>query len=157
MSRKSYSADAARAILDVHGKRPERLVQVLADFIKQFGWVPDDSVPLIADALNLSRADVHGVISYYHDFRRTPPGQHVLKICQAEACQAMGARELTREAERIAKLELGESSAALSLEPAYCLGNCALGPAAMLDGKTLGRVDTAMLARLLASYAETGT
>ena len=154
MNRQAYSIPAAEAILEAHGSRPERLVQILVDFVKRFGWVPGDAVPLLADALNLSRAEVHGVISYYHDFRTTPPGKHVLKICQAEACQAVGAVKLTRTAERIAGLEMGEDSEALSVQPAYCLGNCALGPAAMFDGKTLGRVDAAMLERLLADTAE---
>ncbi len=154
MNRQAYSITAAEAILEAHASKPERLVQILADFIKRFGWVPGNAVPLIADALNLSRADVHGVVSYYHDFRATPPGKHVLKICQAEACQAVGARELTKAAERIAGLEMGKDSDALSVEPAYCLGNCALGPAAMFDGKTLGRVDATLLERLLADVTE---
>ena len=154
MSRQTYCADAAHAIVTAHGNRPERLVQILVDFVKQFGWVPEDAVPLLADALNLSRADVHGVVSYYHDFRTTPPGRHVLKLCQAEACRAMGAKALTEEAERLSGLELGGHDDALSLEPAYCLGNCALGPAAMFDGRPLGRVDRAALEDLIARAAE---
>ena len=154
MSRQTYSADAALAIATAHGNRPERLVQILVDFVKQFGWVPEDAIPLLADALNLSRADVHGVVSYYHDFRTTPPGRHVLKLCQAEACRAMGAKALTEEAERLSGLELGGHDDALSLEPAYCLGNCALGPAAMFDGRPLGRVDRAALEDLIARAAE---
>ena len=154
MSRVAWDASIARQIIAHHNAKPEKLVQILNDFLKRFGYVADDAVALLAETLNLSRADVHGVISYYHDFRRKPPGRHVLKICQAEACRATGTVELTAEAERLSGLKLGESSDALSLEPVYCLGNCALGPAAMLDGRTIGRVDRARLEELLAGIEE---
>lgn len=154
MSRVAWDASIARQIIAHHDAKPEKLVQILNDFLKRFGYVADEAVALLAGTLNLSRADVHGVISYYHDFRRKPPGRHVLKICQAEACRATGTVELTAEAERLSGLKLGESSDALSLEPVYCLGNCALGPAAMLDGRPIGRVDRARLEELLAGIEE---
>ena len=150
----AWDAAIAREIIEEHGARPEMLVQILNAFLRRFGYVAADAVPLLADTLNISRADVHGVISYYHDFRTRPPGRRVVKICQAEACRAMGAVELTAAAERLSGLRMGESSDALSLEPVYCLGNCALGPAAMLDGKTIGRVDRDRLAKLLADIEE---
>lgn len=154
MRQGEYSTDAAGALIHAHDAKPEQLVQILADFIKQFGWIPPEAVPLVADALNLSRAEVHGVVSYYHDFRTTRPGRHELRVCQAEACQAVGARALTSEAERITGVALGESSDTVSLEATYCLGNCALGPAVMFNGKTLGRVDAAKLDELFAKAVE---
>ena len=107
-----------------------------------FGYIDSAAGPLVARALNLSHADVHGVISFYHDFRRTPPGRHVLRICRAEACQAMGCERLVAHVERRLDVRLGETTAdrSFTVEPVYCLGNCALSPAAMLDGKPYGRV-----------------
>lgn len=115
------------------------------------GYVPTNAVPQIATALNLSRADVHGVLSFYPHFRTTPPGRHVLTLCRAESCQAMGAVAL----EALAKQRLGidyhatSASGAVTLEPAYCLGNCALSPAVLVDGQPLGRVTPERLARLI--------
>ena len=106
------------------------------------GYIEEDAIPQIADAFNLSRAEVHGVISFYHDFRRARPGRHVIKICQAEACQAMNARELTEHARARLGLNLHETDSAgrITLEPVYCLGNCACSPAIMIDDKAYGRV-----------------
>jgi formate dehydrogenase subunit gamma len=97
---------------------------------------------LIADALNISKAEVHGVISFYHDFRHEPPGRHVMKLCRAEACQSMGCDRTIRHVENRVGAKLGETSPdhGFTLEPVYCLGNCALSPAVMLDGKLYGRV-----------------
>ena len=99
--------------------------------------------PALAKALNLSRAEVHGVVTFYHDYRREPAGRHVIKVCRAEACQAMGANELVAMIERFLKVKLGQTTAdgAITLEAAYCLGNCALSPAVMVDDKLVGRVD----------------
>lgn len=155
MTAAAFDTAAARDIIARHERRPERLVQILVEFVRRFGHVPGAAVTLLADELNLSRAEVHGVVSYYHDFRTRPPGRHVLKICQAEACRAMGAERLAAEAERLAGSALGESGEALTVEAVYCLGNCALGPAAMFDGKTLGRVDADRLEALLGSIEET--
>lgn len=154
MTHVAFDNAAAREIIARHEHQPERLVQILVEFVRRFGHVPRPAVGLLADELNLSRAEVHGVVSYYHDFRTSPPGRHVLKICQAEACRATGAERLAADAERLAGIALGDSSDALSLEAVYCLGNCALGPAVMFDGKTLGRVDTDRLRTLIDSIEE---
>ncbi len=122
--------------------RPEMLVQILQTIVARCGWVAEETIVQLADELNLSRADVYGVVNYYHDFRTEPPGRHVVKICQAEACQAMGSRELTAHAQRSMQSELHETHNDITLEPVYCLGNCACAPAVMIDGRTHGRVDT---------------
>jgi formate dehydrogenase subunit gamma len=109
---------------------------------EEFGYVDPEAIPLIADALNLSHAEVHGVISFYHDFRHSSPGRHVLRICRAEACQSMGCEALVSHVENRLGIRMGETTAdgAFTVEPIYCLGNCALSPAVMLDGKPYGRV-----------------
>lgn len=116
-----------------------------------WGFVPQAAVPVLADILNLGRAEVHGVISFYHDFRDHPAGRHVLKICRAEACQSMGANALAEAT--LEKLGIGwhgtTSNGAVTVEPVYCLGMCACAPAAMVDGKVVGRVDDARMDRIL--------
>ena len=138
----------ARTIAERYNNRPEMLVQVLVALVREQGWVSEDDIRELADALNLSRADVHGVVEYYHDFRTSAPGSHILKVCRAEACQAMGGRELAAHAQEVAGSDT-------TLEPVYCLGNCACAPAVMIDGRTYGRVDTKRLDALLASLGET--
>ncbi|MDH5455328.1 MAG: NAD(P)H-dependent oxidoreductase subunit E [Gammaproteobacteria bacterium] len=123
--------------------RPEMLVQILQAIVQAHGWVSEDTIRQLAQALNLSRADVHGVVEYYHDFRTAQPGRNIVKICQAEACQAMGSRELTQHAH--AAVDAGTT-----IEPVYCLGNCACAPAVMVNGKTIGRVDAARFDALVA-------
>ena len=110
----------------------------------EFGYIDKAAVPLIASALNISKAEVHGTISFYHDFRASPPGRHVLKMCRAEACQSMGCDQLIDHVEARLKARLGETTAdgSFTLDAVYCLGNCALSPAVMLDGKPYGRVST---------------
>jgi len=127
-------------IVAEHGARPERLVQILQTIVSRFGWIPEACIRQLAAELNLSRADVHGVVQYYHDFRTSEPGRHIVRICQAEACQAMGSRELTDHAERTLAMSLHDTENDITLEPVYCLGNCACSPAVMVDGKTHGRV-----------------
>lgn len=131
--------------------RPDQLIEILHVLQGELGWIPDEAVPLLAEALNLSRAEVYGVLTFYHDFRRSPPGRHVVKLCQAEACQARGSRELTVFAEALLDTRLGQTRAdgAVTLEPIYCLGLCASGPAALIDGKPVARLDAAGLARRL--------
>ncbi len=136
--------DTVAAIATRFDNRPEMLVQILVAIVREIGWVSEDTKRQLADALNLSRADVHGVVEYYHDFRTEPPGKHIVKVCQAEACQAMGSRELVAHAESAVD---GDTT----LEPVYCLGNCACAPAVMIDGKTHGRVDAARFDALLAA------
>lgn len=136
-------------IVAQYGGKPELLVQILQTIVTRYGWIPEATVRQLALELNLSRADVHGVVQYYHDFRTAAPGRHIVKICQAEACQAMGSRELTDHARRILTMELHETENDITLEPVYCLGNCACSPAVMIDGKTYGRVDEARFNALL--------
>jgi formate dehydrogenase subunit gamma len=135
---------------------PGALLPILHGIQDAIGFVPPGSVALIADALNLSRAEVHGVISFYHEFRRSPPGRHVLKLCRAEACQAMGARELEARIRARFGIAPGETTAdgALSLEPVYCLGNCACAPSALLDGVPQGRLTPQRIDALLDACAD---
>jgi formate dehydrogenase subunit gamma len=129
--------------------KPEMLVQILQTIVGRFGWIPNETIRQLAEELNLSRADVHGVVEYYHDFRTEEPGKHIVKICQAEACQAMGSRELTDYAMKTLAMSLHDTENDITLEPVYCLGNCACSPAVMIDGKTYGRVDEARFNTLL--------
>lgn len=135
---------------------PGALLPILHGVQDALGHVPPAAVPVIAEALNLSRAEVHGVISFYHHFRSVAPGRHVLRLCRAEACQAMGARGL--EAHLRARLGIGfnETTAdgALTLEPVYCLGNCACAPSAMLDDRVHGRLSVERIDRLINDCGE---
>jgi formate dehydrogenase subunit gamma len=117
-----------------------------------FGYVPEPAIPMIASALNLSRAEVHGVFTFYHDFRRGPAGRHVLKLCRAEACQAAGGDALAARAETKLGIAIGNTTADMrvTLEPIYCLGLCATAPSAMFDGRVVGRLDEARLDALVA-------
>ena len=136
-------------IVAQYDAKPELLVQILRTIVTRFGWVPKETIRQLAEELNLSRADVHGVVEYYHDFRTEEPGTHIVKICQAEACQAMGSRELTQYAEKTLAMSLHDTENDITLEPVYCLGNCACSPAVMIDGKTYGRVDESRFDALL--------
>jgi formate dehydrogenase subunit gamma len=124
---------------------------ILHACVETFGFVPQEAVRVIANELNLSRAEVHGVVTFYHDFRREPAGKHVLKMCRAEACQSMGCEPLVKQAEDRLGIKCGETSAdgRVTLEPIYCLGLCATAPSAMLDGKIVGRLNEAKLDKLL--------
>lgn len=119
------------------------MLPILHATMEAFGHIPEGVVPLIADELNLGKAEVHGVISFYHDFRNTPTGTHVVKICRAEACQSVGANALTERV--LTKLGIGWGETTpdgkITVEPVYCLGLCACGPAAMVDGTLIGRAD----------------
>ena len=137
---------------------PGATLPILHAIQDELGFVPPEAIDRIATALNLSRAEVHGVVTFYHDFRSTPPGRTVLKLCRAEACQAMGCRSLEQRLRETHGVALGGTTAdgALTVEPAYCLGNCALSPAALVDGRLLGRVDAARLDRIVASARAKG-
>ncbi|MEJ6394793.1 formate dehydrogenase subunit gamma [Gymnodinialimonas sp. 2305UL16-5] len=117
------------------------LLPILHDVQAEFGCIPDAARAPIAHALNITEAELHGVISFYHDFRRDPAGKHVLKICRAEACQAVGASAMSAQVLDKLGLTWGQTSAdgRLTVEPVYCLGLCACGPAAMVDGQLRGR------------------
>lgn len=138
----TWDADRALSRIRELQHLPGALIPVLHALQEEFGYIDQAAVPLVADALNLSEADVHGVISFYHDFRETPAGRHVLRICRAEACQSMGCDRLIEHVEKRLGVNLGETTPDRSITVAavYCLGNCALSPSAMLDGKPYGRV-----------------
>ncbi|MAT90988.1 MAG: formate dehydrogenase subunit gamma [Halioglobus sp.] len=142
--------------LAVWRDEPGALLPLLHDIQADLGYIPADCVPVIARALGLSRAEVHGVISFYHDLRTRPPGRHVLQVCRAEACQAVGARELESHAQATLGVDFGDTTAdgALTLEPVYCLGNCACGPSVRIDDAVHGRVDAHRLDVLLAQLQD---
>ena len=119
------------------------LLPILHGIQEEFGYVPGESLPVIADLLNLSRAEVHGVVTFYHDYRNRPAGRHVLKLCRAEACQSMGGDALAAKVQQSLGIGFHETTAdgAVTLEPVYCLGLCACAPSAMLDGEVIGRLD----------------
>jgi len=156
MTTSSYDSSAASAIIASFDARPEMLVQVLHAFMDRFAWISEEAIRQLAQELNLSRAEVHGVVSYYHDFRTSKPGQHIVKVCQAEACQAMGSRDLSAHAEKTLGVEMHTSSADVTLEPVYCLGNCACSPAVMVDGKTHGRVSNDRFDEIMADMEAAG-
>jgi formate dehydrogenase subunit gamma len=135
-------ADDILRIIEPLKHKPGALLPVLHAIQDELGYVPPESVPVIAETLNLTRAEVHGVITFYHDFRSEKPGRHIVRICQAESCQAMGSVALTASVRE--RLGIGfhqtTKDGAFTLEPVYCLGNCALSPAIMVDGKVHGRV-----------------
>jgi formate dehydrogenase subunit gamma len=140
-----------RRVLTEMRERPGPLIEVLHGIQGELGFIPPAAVPVIADTLNLSRAEVHGVITFYHYFRSTPQGRHTLEICRAESCQAMGAEALVEHAERRLGVRLEETTGdgAVSLRPVYCLGNCACSPAVMIDGELYGRVTPQRLDELI--------
>ncbi len=119
------------------------LLPILHGVQAEFGFVPTGSLPVIAEALNISNAEVHGVVSFYHDYRRQPAGRNILKLCQAEACQSMGSEVVANRLKQRLGIGFHETSGdgSVTLEPVYCLGLCACAPAAMLDGEVIGRVD----------------
>src|SRR5579863_1436552 len=142
----SQSWDAERALSRIQEleRLPGALLPILHALREEFGYIDKAAIPLIASALNLSHAEVHGVISFYHDFHRQPAGRHTLKVCRAESCQAMGCESMIRHVENRLGVKLGQTTEdhSIRLEPVYCLGNCALSPAVMLDGKLYGRVSS---------------
>lgn len=139
-------------ILRAHDGLEGPLLPVLHAVQGVFGYIPRDALPVIAQHLNLSRAEVHGVISFYHDFREEPAGRHVLKLCRAEACQAMGADRVAAHAREALGIGWHQTTpdGTITLEPVFCLGLCACAPAALVDGRVLGRVDEARLDALIA-------
>ena len=149
----THAIDAALA---AHRDQPGALLPVLHAIQDELGYLPEDTTARVAAGLNLSRADVHGVITFYSDFRTTPPGRHTLRLCRAEACQAMGAEALIAHlaAQHGAALGATRADRALTAEPVYCLGLCALAPAAMLDGALHGRLTRDRLDALLAPLVD---
>jgi formate dehydrogenase subunit gamma len=146
--------DSARAssLIAEHLDQKGPLLLILHALQEEFGYIDREAEPMIAEALNISRAEVHGVVTFYHDFRSKPAGRHVLKLCRAEACQAVGGDVLAARAESRLGVTLGNTTAdgRVSLEPVYCLGLCSVSPSAMFDGKIIGRLDEKKLDGLLA-------
>ncbi len=136
--------------------QPGPLLLVLHAIQEELGYIPEDALPQVAEGLNLSRAEVHGVMTFYHYFRHSPPGRHVMRICRAESCQAMNGAALEAQAQQSLAIKYHETSSdgAVTLEPVYCLGACACSPALMLDGELHGRVTPARLEQLLAGCKE---
>ena len=145
---------AARAaqIAETMGRLEGPLLPILHEVQEEFGHIPTEALPAIADVLNLSRAEIYGVVSFYHDFRREPAGRHVLKLCKAEACQSMGGEAIARQIQQALGVGFNETSAdgLVTLEPVYCLGLCACAPSAMLHGEPIGRLDAEAVAEIAA-------
>jgi formate dehydrogenase subunit gamma len=143
--------DEVVAIVARHRSRRAPLIEILHEVQHSLGFVPDDAVPLIAAGLNVSRADVHGVVTFYHHFRRTPPGRRIVRLCRAESCQAMNGRELEAHAKQQLGIGFGETTAdrEVTLEAVDCLGLCACSPAVMIDDEVHGRVTPERLDELL--------
>ena len=148
----AWNVEQASEIIALHRHRDGALLPILHALQEAFGCVPQAAVPVVAQALNLSRAEVHGVFTFYHDFRKAPAGRHVLKLCRAEACQAAGGDALAARAEQRLGIAIGNTTAddRVTLEPIYCLGLCATAPSAMLDGRLVGRLDEKRLDALVA-------
>ena len=148
---------AVMQAIERHRDSAGALLPILHAIQQALGHVPPAAVPLLAQALNRSRAEVHGVISFYHFFRSTPPGRHVIQLCRAEACQAMGARALEAHARRTLGIDFHQTTTdgAFTLEPVYCLGNCACSPSLLIDGELHGRVDPERFDELLVETCET--
>ena len=144
--------DRIAEILDAHRGLEGPLLPILHAVQEAFGHIPETAIPQIAKALTLSKAEVHGVVSFYHDFRSAPAGRHVLKLCRAEACQTMGADAVADRIKKALGIDWHETTAdgRVTLEPVFCLGLCACGPAAMVDGRLVGRVDEARVDALIA-------
>ncbi|EJC81575.1 NADH:ubiquinone oxidoreductase 24 kD subunit [Rhizobium leguminosarum bv. trifolii WSM2297] len=128
------------------------LLPILHEVQEEFGYLPAEALPVIAEELNLSRAEVHGVVTFYHDYRDHPTGRHVLKLCRAEACQSMGGDALAERIKTLLGIDFHQTTldGSVTLEPVYCLGLCACAPSAMLDGEVYGRVDDELAAELVA-------
>jgi formate dehydrogenase subunit gamma len=152
-------ADRVRAVVDAHRGDRGALLPILHDIQAEFGYIDQDVLPLLATELNLSRADVHGVVSFYQDFRSEPAGRSSVRICRAEACQSVGAEQLVEHAQQAFGTKPGQTNAAgsVTLDQVFCLGNCALGPAAQINGRLYGRLDPSRLDAIVAAAAETGT
>jgi formate dehydrogenase subunit gamma len=128
------------------------LLPILHGIQEEFGYVPGESLPVIASALNISNAEVHGVVTFYHDYRKHPAGRHVLKVCRAEACQSMGGDALAAKLQQLLGIGFHETArdGSVTLEPVYCLGLCACAPSAMLDGEVIGRLDAGKIEEIAA-------
>jgi formate dehydrogenase subunit gamma len=147
-----WDTERGAQIIAEHSGLEGATLVILHALQEAFGYVPEPAIPMVASALNLSRAEVHGVFTFYHDFRHEPAGRHVLKLCRAEACQAAGGDALAARAEARLGVAIGNTTADMrvTLEPIYCLGLCATAPSAMLDGRVVGRLNEARIDALVA-------
>ena len=155
MTKAASSADLSErlgAIIAAHRDREGPLLPILHDIQAEWGFIPDEAEPVIAAALGLTRAEIHGVVSFYHDFREKPAGRHVLRLCRAEACQSMGADALADQVRAALGIDFHETTpdGRLTLEPVFCLGLCACAPSAQMGERLVGRADLAKLTRLVA-------
>jgi formate dehydrogenase subunit gamma len=141
--RMAFDLSLAQALIDRKRDRPGAALPILHDLQEQFGYIDDAAIPLVAEALNISRAETLGVISFYHDFRRAPFDGPVLKLCRAEPCQSTGCEELVSHLELRHGIKVDDEDihSGLYVKTVYCLGNCALSPAALIDGKPIGRLN----------------
>jgi formate dehydrogenase subunit gamma len=150
-SHTAWNRERAEEIIEAHRHLDGATLPILHALQHEFGYVDREAVPLVARALNLSRAEVHGVVSFYHDFRKSPAGRHVLKLCRAEACQSMGADALAEAARDRLGVDWHETTpdGRVTLEPVFCLGLCACAPAAMVDNRVFGALDETRLTKLI--------
>lgn len=148
----AWSSAVARGVIEERKAAPGALLPILHALQETFGYIDREAEVLVAEALNVSRAEVHGVVTFYHDFRQSPPPAHTLRLCRAEACQSLGAERLAARAQARLGIGFGEATAdgRVGLEPVYCLGLCSAAPSAMLDGRIVARLDDARLDALLA-------
>lgn len=148
-------ADTLGRLVAIHGHGRDALLPLLHALQHEIGYIDDTAVPLIAGLLNISRADVHGVVTFYHDFRRTPAGRHIVKLCRAESCQARGGAAMEAAAIDRLGVAMGETrrDGRVTLEAVYCLGLCAIGPNALVDGRPVARIDEAVLASIASEMA----
>jgi formate dehydrogenase subunit gamma len=149
--RKPWNPDLALERIKVLETLPGALLPILHALQEEFGYIDEAAVPMLARALNISQAEVHGTITFYHDFRHIAPGRHVLKVCRAEACQSMGCDALIRHMENRLGIPLGGTTedGTVTFEQIFCLGMCATSPAVMLDGRPFGKVSTQMADTLI--------
>lgn len=145
---------AARAICREYDDKSDALLEILHAVQADAGYLSDEAMRTIAFALNITRAEIHGVASFYHDYKRKPQARQTIKICRAEACQAVGANDLITQAETVFGVKLDAGGTDVALEAAYCLGNCALGPAIMIGDDLYGRVDVKRLQKLSMKHFE---
>ena len=150
-SEADWSEAEASALIEARRAEKGAMLPILHDLQARFGYIPDAAIPLVAAALNVSKAETVGVVSFYHDFRRAPASGPVLKICRAESCQAAGCEELVAYLERRHGLVADAHGGPVNVETVYCLGHCAASPAAMLDGEPMARLTPESLDACLAS------
>jgi formate dehydrogenase subunit gamma len=148
-----WSEAEAKTLIDARRNEKGAMLPILHDLMERFGYIDDAAIPLIADALNVSKAETVGVVAFYHDFRRAPAEGAVLKLCRAESCQAAGCEDLVNHLESRHGLTPDAHGGRISVETVYCLGHCAASPAAMLDGEPLARLTPESLDRALAEVA----